>query len=291
MTPEPEPKRDGPVAILAGSGELPILLADRLAALGRPYRILAFKGFCRRTLLSRADAVVGLLEIRRVQQILGSWRPAALTLAGGLTRPSPAALLGAIAGLRDRAALGEIIARGDDNLLRGAIRLLEADGHAVIGVRDLAPDLLAVTGAYGARRPSPRHESEIALGLRLLGDISAYDIGQAAVIAGERVLAIEGPEGTDRMLGRARRLGGWAWWVRRRSGGGVLVKAPKRGQDLRVDLPAIGPRTVENASRAGLDGIAIASGFTLVIERDRTVAIADRLGLFLTAVPLDGAAS
>jgi len=117
----------------------------------------------------------------------------------------------------------------------------------------------------------------------LLGDLSPYDIGQAAVVAGERVLAVEGPEGTDRMLARVRASGRtWSW--RRAVGRGVLVKAPKAGQDLRVDLPAIGPRTVARAARAGLTGIAVASGRTLILDREETVRLCDRRGLFLLGV-------
>ncbi len=273
-----------PVAILSGSGELPGLLADRLAAAGRPHRILAFRGFCDRPLKARADAVVGLLDLQSIERWLGAWQPSCLTFAGGLRRPSAAALIGAFSAFRNREQVAAIVARGDDNLLRGAIELLESKGFPLVGVRDLAPELLAEAGVYGRHRPTPAAMSALALGFAVLDAISPFDIGQAAVVSGERILTIEGPEGTDRMLARARALGGRALFRRRAARGGVLVKAPKRGQDLRVDLPAIGPRTVVNAARAGLDGIAIASGLTLVLDRAGTIAAADRAGLFLLSV-------
>lgn len=263
-------------------------LADRLASLGRPYRILAFQGFCERALTSRADAVVGLLDFRRLRGVLDAWQPAAVTLAGGLQRPSPAALATAFSAFRDRDEIARIAARGDDNLLRGAIDLLQSEGFAIVGVRDLAPDLLARPGVHGAHRPAPGDEVAIRTGFGLLDAISAFDVGQAAVLSGERVIAMEGPEGTDRMLARVRALGRPRPF-RRRLRGGILVKAPKRGQDLRVDLPAIGPRTVLNAARAGLTGIAIASGYTLVIDQRGTVAAADRLGLFLVGIDREAA--
>ena len=109
-------------------------------------------------------------------------------------------------------------------------------------------------------------------------------------MAGERILAIEGPEGTDRMLARVRAGRGF-WKLKRPAPDGVLVKMPKRGQDLRVDLPAIGPRTFVRAARAGLRGVAVASGVTLILDRDETVRTADRLGLFLLGVDAGATAS
>ncbi len=197
-----------------------------------------------------------------------------------MRRPSTAALLDAYAGFKSRGEIGEVLARGDDNLLRGAMRLLEDRGFRLAGLPELAPGLLASSGVYGTHRPDAGSSESIAVALDLLGSLSPFDIGQAVVVAGRRVLAVEGPEGTDRMLARARslRAGGW---LRRAERGGVLVKAPKAGQDLRVDLPAIGPRTMTNAARAGLAGVAIASGKAIVLDRDGTIREADRLGLFL----------
>lgn len=275
----------GPVAILAGSGELPILLADRLAAAGRSHRILAVRGFSERSIRARADAVVPLLDIRGAMGCLDGWKPSLVTLAGGLSRPSPAALAGAFSAVRNRDEIARLVARGDDNLLRGVVGLIEERGFRVVGVHDLAPELLASAGVYGTRGPKPEAEAEIAYGLGFLHAISPFDIGQAVAVSREQILAIEGPEGTDRMLARTASLRGRRLLFGRPSRGGVLVKAPKRGQDLRVDLPAIGPRTVETAAAAGLDGIAVAAGYTLVLDREGTIRTADRLGLFVMGVP------
>ena len=279
--------QDGPVAILAGSGDLPGRLVENLKRAGRPHRVLAFRGFCERRLRQRADAVVDLLDVRGIEARLSSWQPAVVTMAGGLTRPSPAALIGAYSAWRDRAEVVAIVSRGDDNLLRGAMELIESKGFPVVGVRELAPDLLAEPGPYGTCTANPVQLVSVGIGLDLLKAMSPFDVGQAVVVAGERVMAIEGPEGTDAMLARARWLAGWRLFRRRQPKGGVLVKAPKNGQDLRVDLPAIGPRTVRNAARAGLQGIAIASGLTVILRLEETIAEADRLGLFLMGVDMD----
>jgi DUF1009 family protein len=206
-----------------------------------------------------------------------------VTLAGGVHRPKPSAVLGAFSILRNRRELKELLGRGDDQLLRGVIRLLEEQGHRIVGVHDLAPELLARPGLYGMHPPNEQDSRAIEIGMRLLADISAYDIGQGVVVAGERVIAIEGPEGTDRMLARVRGFRR-SWSFARPPREGVLVKMPKRGQDLRVDLPAVGPRTFARAAKAGLRGVAVGSGATLILDLDETLRTADRLGLFLLGI-------
>ena len=270
----------GSVAILAGSGDLPLLLAERVRASGRECRILAFRGFASRAARAQADAIVGLLDLRGTLAWLERWAPGSLALAGGLRRPDAGALLDAYSAFRSRSEIREVVARGDDNLLRGAIGVLEDRGFRLVGVRDLAPELMAEAGQYGVYRPDGGATGSIEVGFRLLRWVSSFDIGQSAVITGYRVLAIEGPEGTDRMLARVRTVRRRGL-LRRIERGGVLVKAAKAGQDLRVDMPAIGPTTMLNAARAGLAGVAIASGVTILLNREETVREADRLGLFL----------
>ena len=276
----------GPIAILAGSGQFPVLLAETLRRAGRACRILAIRGFADAALRQKADATVDLLDVKRVLACLREWNPGAVALAGGVRRPRPSAVLSAFSLLRNRRELMELMGRGDDRLLRGVIELLEEQGHRVVGVHDLAPELLAAAGIQGVHRPFPEDERTIAIGMKLLGDLSRYDVGQAAVLDDARVLAIEGPEGTDRMLARVRSLRR-SWRFARVAAAGVLVKAPKHGQDLRVDLPAIGPLTAKRAAKAGLRGIAIASGATLILDREETVRAADRLGLFLVGIEPD----
>lgn len=279
-------KADGPIAILAGSGQLPIQLARHLERTGQDYRILAFRGFATPELRRQAHASANLLDLKTIMSVLEGWQPRAVSLVGAVRRPGFSALLGAYSLLRNRQEVMEVIARGDDQVLRGAVMLLEERGHRVIGAHELAPDLVAPPTLRGALAPGEDDAQAISVGLDLLNSLSAFDIGQAAVVAREHVLAIEGPEGTDRMLGRVRRLRQSWFGLRRREEGGVLIKAAKRGQDLRVDMPTIGPKTVLEAARAGLSGIAVGAGSTFVLEQDETLGIADRHGLFLVAVDL-----
>jgi DUF1009 family protein len=276
----------GPVAILAGSGKLPLQLVERLERQGRDHRILAFRGFVEPQVRRRAHATLDLLDLKAILATLESWQPSAVTLVGAVSRPGPSALLGAYSLLRNQGEVRDLIARGDDQVLRGAIGLLEDHGHRVVGAHELAPDLLVARDLRSDRAPSEDDRLAIAVGLDLLAGLSTFDIGQAAIVARRRVLAIEGPEGTDRMLNRVRRLRGSWFGTRASREGGVLVKAAKLGQDLRVDMPAVGPRTVVEVARAGLAGIAMGAGSTLLLDQDESLRAADRLRVFLVVVDL-----
>lgn len=277
----------GPLVLVAAAGRLPELVARSLERAGRPYRVLAVRGFTERPMRTRADATVDLLDVAGILRLLGDWAPAGIVPVGGVSRPNPAAILNAAAALRNRDALRVIASGGDDRLLRAAVALLEENGHRVLGVREVAPDLLSPEGRIGLHAPDAAARASIAMGRGLLGALSPFDMGQAVVVAGERAIAVEGPEGTDRMLARARALGRRPFGLGRAAPGTVLVKLAKVGQDHRVDLPAIGPRTIAAAADAGCAGVAIGAGLTLIIDRPETIAAADRRGLFLIGLSSD----
>jgi DUF1009 family protein len=172
---------------------------------------------------------------------------------------------------------------GDDHLLKGVATIFEEHGFHLLGAHAVAPEILMPEGALGRERPSERDHADIAKGLALLNASSPFDVGQAVVVADARVLAIEAAEGTDRMLARIAELR-QSGRIAASSGRGVLVKAAKRGQDRRLDLPSIGPQTVEGAARAGLAGIAVVAGSTIVAEPERIGATADRERLFVFGV-------
>ncbi|MER2194930.1 LpxI family protein [Methylobacterium brachiatum] len=278
---EAAPLPEGTLVLIAGAGRLPELVAESLNRTHRPFRLIALRGFTDRSLRARADATVDLLDLAAILKLLRRWGPAVMVPAGGVSRPSPAALLNAGAALRNRETLRAIAGGGDDRLLRAALALVEEEGHRVLGVHEAAPDLLCPEGRLGRHGPDTDADASIRTGRGVLDALSPYDLGQAVAVSGERVIAVEGPEGTDRMLARARALGRKPFGRGRALPATVLVKAPKLGQDLRIDLPAIGPRTVRNAAAAGCVGLALEAGGTLVIDRVATAAEADRLGLFL----------
>jgi DUF1009 family protein len=270
---------EGRIGILAGGGSLPLEIARSLEARGvAPYLVLIegeadgdFTG------LETTDANWGQIGrmIRSLQQA-GCTR---LVLAGRVRRPDLARIkpdLGLFRALPT--VLRLISAGGDDRVLRGVIGYLERHGLAVIGPGEAAPELLASEGLLGAVTPDAAAETDIALGLAVVGTLGGFDVGQAVVVRGGRVEAIEGAEGTDAMLERviaARKATS--------TRGGVLVKRAKPGQELRVDLPAIGPATVARAAEACLAGIAVEAGRTLLLDRREIATRADAARLFVVA--------
>ena len=128
-----------------------------------------------------------------------------------------------------------------------------------------------------------QRRADIDRALKLIGALGPFDVGQAAVVANGHVIAVEAAEGTDHMLARIfelRQLGR----VTSPPGRGVLVKAPKPGQDRRFDLPSIGPRTIELVARAGLAGLAVTAGSTMIAEPEQAIAAADNEQIFVVGV-------
>jgi DUF1009 family protein len=118
------------------------------------------------------------------------------------------------------------------------------------------------------------------LALDAAAAIGALDIGQGAVAINGRVVALEAAEGTDAMLervGQLRQSGRLRWQGR----AGVFAKRAKPQQDIRVDMPVIGPATLEGVERAGLAGIVVEAGRVIIAERTATIALAERAGVFI----------
>jgi DUF1009 family protein len=203
---------------------------------------------------------------------------------GSLVRPS---LWQVRPDLKGLSVLPRVIAAyrgGDNHLLTGMGKVLEHDGFRLLGAHEVAPDILIPEGRLGRVQASERDRADIALGLDYLHTAGQFDIGQAVVVAGLHVLAVEAAEGTDAMLARVAEMR-TSGRVRAPRGTGTLVKAPKPAQDRRFDLPSIGPRTVEGVIGAGLAGIAVVAGSSIVAEAEHLVSAADRAHIFVLGVP------
>ncbi len=259
------------LALIAGRGQLPVHLAGRLRAAGTAFRVFALQG-------AEPEPGVGPeVETFRLERLgsllarLAAEGVGEVCFAGAISRPGldPALLDAATRPLLPRIAAA--LALGDDGALRVALELFEERGLTIRAAQEIAPDLLLPEGVATRVCPGPGVAADIAVARRVLAELGAGDAGQACVVAGGREVAREGPGGTDAMLSA---LGDSA-------AGGILFKAPKPGQDRRIDLPTIGPRTVEGAAAAGLGGIVIEAGGVLVLERARVIAESEAAGLFL----------
>ena len=171
------------------------------------------------------------------------------------------------------------IRSGDDSTLRLVARIFESAGFAIRAPHEILPDLVAPAGILGRVAPSDRDRADAARAAAIVAALGAADVGQAAVVGRGICLGLESIQGTDALLDFVSRTAAGY----RPEGAGVLYKAPKPGQDLRLDLPAIGPSTVRGAAAAGLAGVAVQAGGVMILDYGETVAAADAAGLFLWA--------
>jgi DUF1009 family protein len=267
------------LGILAGGGVLPREIADGAARRVLPVSIVAIDG--------EADGDFGAYPVTRVNwgqigAMIRAFKQAGTTdlvIVGHVHRPEIGNLKPDLGFFLNLPKILKIVAAGgDDGVLRRVVRFFEQQGLRVIGPGDAAPELVVGEGPIGAVRPTASDDADITKGFELVRALGAYDIGQSVIVAAGRIEVIEGAEGTDRMIARA---------AQSRTPGaprGVLVKRSKPGQDLRVDMPAIGPATVTAAQSAGLSGIAVEADKVLVAERAETVSRADAAGLFVEGV-------
>ena len=270
--------------IVSGSGALPFAVADSLLAKGRTPVIIGVKGFCDEERITHyRHHWVALGQLGRLTRLLRAERCHDVMFIGGLVRPALSEIRFDFGALKVTPRIIAAFRGGDNHLLTGVGKIVEMHGFRMVGVRDVAPDLLVPEGALTRTEPDEEAKADIAKGLELLRAISPFDVGQAAIVIDGNVVAVEDIEGTDALLARVARLRSERR-IRAKAGRGVLVKAPKTQQDLRFDLPTFGPRTVEGAIAAELGGIAIVAGQSLMAEPEKVVAAADKARLFLTGL-------
>ncbi len=272
------------VAVLAGRGEFPVRVAAAAAAQGASVYVAALSGAADPADYAAYEAgEYRLGQLGRFLDEIKRRRIDEIVMVGALPRPSFGSLAPELSTLKYLPHFARAFQGGDDHLLRGVVTFFEGQGLRVIGPVDIAPDLVAPVGALGRHKPSAVAREAIATGFNLLAALSPFDMGQAAIVADHRVVAVEAAEGTDAMIERVAGLV-QAGRLKLGKGDGVLVKAPKLGQDLRVDMPAIGPDTVARVAAAGLAGIAVKAGCVLIGDRERLPTLADASGLFIEGV-------
>jgi DUF1009 family protein len=272
-----------PLGIVCGAGLFPIAVAEAVQKRGRPVVLLALKGFADKAVerfphewmpfgaFGTSVALARKHNLREIVTIGSVYRPRLRNFRLDWTT------------LKILPRIAKLYRGGDDHLLSGVADLLNEYGIKLLSIAEVAPELMVPTGVLGAHKPSAEEETDIILGLDLLRTLGPFDVGQAVAIFNRRVLAVEAAEGTKEMLARLAQL--------RKSGqiklaprAGVLVKAPKPGQDRRIDLPAVGAETVVQAAEAGLRGIAVEAGGTIVPDATAMVHAADAAGLFILGV-------
>ena len=271
---------DDPIGILAGGGSLPLVLATAVRAAGRPVHIVAIAG--------HAEPGAGAfphewINLGRTGGILASFRRAGcreIVIAGSMQRPNLLRLRIDAGFVRHLPTLLAMTRGGDDSVLRRVVRFFEGEGFVVRGAGELAPALQAPVGALGRHLPAAAARAAMTRAERVIRALGPFDLGQGIVATAERVIAVEGVRGTDAMLDDLGPAGCGAGLGR----GAVLVKLAKPGQEMRVDMPTIGPVTLERAAAAGLAGLAVGAGSAIVLERGLLTERADAAGLFVVGI-------
>jgi UDP-2,3-diacylglucosamine hydrolase len=277
---------DGNVGLIAGGGALPFAVADALIARGRKPVLLAMRGFCDdpARLAAYQHDWIAVGQLGRLSRLLRAGHCRDVMFIGAMVRPSLSEIRLDWATLRAIPRIAAAFRGGDDHLLKGIAALFESEGFRLVGIPDLVPELLIPTGQLTRLAPDQDAQADIARGMAMLNALSPFDVGQACVVIDGNIVAIEDIAGTDALLARVVQLRE-SGRLRTKQSRGVLVKASKSGQDLRFDLPTLGPRTIEGAIAAGLAGIAVVAGRALMAEPQLMISSADRAGLFITGLP------
>jgi UDP-2,3-diacylglucosamine hydrolase len=271
--------------VIAGEGRLPLDVADQLVENGTP-PFIVLAGNDAQTAPRLRDFDHAELPPERIAELvplLKKNRVSTVVLSGAITRrPNWRSFRPSMRLLGLVPTIAKALVQGDDGLLRILVRHLESQGLTVVGAHEIAPQLLAPLGAMTVIKPTKGDARDLDAALMAAKAIGALDIGQAAVAIGGRVIALEGIEGTDGLLERVAGLRGHGRLANAQRG--VLVKCAKPEQELRADLPTVGPDTVVRAHQAGLAGIGVEAERSLVLDLPELQAEAERLGLFVVGL-------
>jgi DUF1009 family protein len=282
-----EARRQRPIGLVAGSGRLPMVFAQKAHSLGLRLVTLGVRGEAAPELAGYSEQFywTGIARMGRMVRLFQRHGVERLVMAGKITKANflhkPWKLLSLLPDWRTikfwyfrwRAD------NRDDTLMLGLIADFARDGLHFESLLNLCPELLVPHGILTRRRFSPAEQADIGFGWDLAKKMGDLDVGQSVAVKEKAVLAVEAIEGTDRAIARAGELC--------RAGGFVVVKVAKPRQDMRFDVPTIGVKTIETLHRAGGRVLAIEANKTIVLDQQETVALADRLGI--TIVALDDA--
>lgn len=276
------------VIVICGGGSIPFAVADALEKQGRRAFLYALKGWADPAKVAHYPHVWGSLgQFGRFLQVARREDCRDVVFIGTLVRPALTELRLDWTTLRLLPRIARLFFGGDDHLLSGIARIFEEHGLHVMAAHEIAPQIIIPEGALTMKQPSQRDQQDIARGLALLKATASFDIGQAVVVVNNHVVAIEAAEGTDQMLARVAELRKNGR-LRAPAGTGVLIKAPKRDQDRRLDLPSIGPQTIEIVAAAGLAGVAVTAGSTIVADVEHVKTIAEKADVFVIGLHESG---
>jgi DUF1009 family protein len=268
------------IGLIAGNGRFPIIFARTARAAGVRVVAVAHEGETPVEIVDEVDAVTWI-KVGQLDAIVQAFHAQGVrraVMAGGIRKT---ALMEHFApDERGMRFLSGLRTWSDDAVLRGVAGELEADGIAVVDSTLFLGSILTPEGALTGAEPSAAHWRDIRYGLEVAKGVGRWDVGQTVVVKSGVVLAVEAIEGTDATLRRGGALG---------HGDAVAVKVSKPGQDLRFDVPAVGPETVDVCVSAGIAVLALEAGKTLLLDRDTLLTKARATSLLVVGIRTDGA--
>ncbi len=271
----------GPIAIISGYGSLPGEIARGAVASGRRPLMIGIEGEAEKSIEEFDHRYMNLGQFGALLKLLKKYHIKQIVMAGGVhSRPELLKMKidwGAISSIPKAMAM---LLGGDDNLLSGLIKLFEERDIEVVGAHQVAPELLAQKGSLAGKKPGKKDMQNIELAAAACRALGELDIGQAAIAEANRVIAVEGVEGTDGLIRRIVEMRA-SGRMPQKGKNGVLVKLMKSGQDHRVDMPAIGPNTILAVKDAGLFGIVVDANKSLILQRKETLALAAQHKIYL----------
>ena len=260
------------IGLIAGNGKLPELVAHNIRAAGHRVIAIGHFGETKKSLQSCVDTLewVHIGELGKIIDFLLEEGVERTLLIGGVSkkhffshaRPDGRAIK-VLSRLRDKK---------DDAILRAIAEEIESEGIRVGSPVPFLRENMAQRGCWTERKPTPREEKDLRFGWQIAKRVGSLDVGQTIVVKDQIVLAVEAIEGTDEVIRRGGFLG---------RGDVMVIKVCKPKQDLRLDLPVVGPETVRTLQKAGASALAVEAGKTIVVDKERVIGQADRNGLCL----------
>jgi hypothetical protein len=270
------------IGLIAGNGIFPVVFAREARARGYRVVAVAHLGESRPEIDGAADSVEWI-RVGQIEKLARAFRREGIrraVMAGGIDKVR--SLSRVRPDWRGVRLLGRTIGRGDDALLRGLASDLASDGIEIVPCTTFLEKLLFPAGLVAGPVPDPRVLEDVRLGGRVLSALGAVDVGQSVVVEGGVVLAVEAVEGTDEAIRRSGTLG---------RGRAVVVKAAKRDQDMRFDVPAVGPKTLETMAANGARTLAVEAGKAILLEADIVISLAGCHGISVLGYTGDGEVS
>ena len=274
---------DEPIGVIAGQGRLPLITAQGIRAAGRKVACVGLADQYDAELPSLCDyfARAGIIRISRWTRLLRRWGVREVVLIGRVHKARMYQPLRFLRQMPDwRAAQIWYRALRHDKrsatLLGAVADELARHGITVIDSTRYIPDHLAPVGVLTRRGATSEMRADIEFGWPLVKQLNELDIGQSIAVRDREVVAVEAIEGTDRMIERAGALCRMGRWT--------LIKTAKPDHDMRLDVPTVGPTTIENLKRAGAACLALEAGRVIMADKQRMVERADELGIVVVGL-------